>query len=59
MSTDVATGKAGVQIAEYARDHGADLIVVGSHSPGAKDYFLGSTAQRVSRRAPCSVLIVR
>jgi len=59
IAVEVRTGKAGLQIAQYARDAGADLIVVGSHSPGAQDYLLGSTAARVSRRAPCSVLIVR
>ncbi|MEM0949965.1 MAG: universal stress protein [Pseudomonadota bacterium] len=57
--TAVVTGKAGVKIAEYASDHGIDLIVVGSHHPGAQDYFLGSTASRVARRAPCSVYILR
>ena len=59
ITTAVTTGKAGVEIAQYARDHGADLIVVGSHHPRATDYFLGSTAARVARRAPCSVLILR
>lgn len=55
----VATGKPGVVITEVARDIGADLIVVGAHHPSAMDYFLGSTAARVARRAPCSVLIQR
>ncbi len=59
ISTHVVTGKAGVQIAEFARQNGVDLIVVGSHHPTAQDYFLGSTASRVSRRAPCSVYILR
>ncbi len=59
ISTDVAKGKAGVQIPFYARDHDVDLIVVGSHHPTATDYFLGSTAARVARRASCSVYIVR
>lgn len=57
--TAVATGKPGVQIVEYAQDHGADLIIVGAHQPGVVDYFLGSTAARVARRAPCSVYILR
>lgn len=58
-SCDVATGKPGVQIAQYASQKNCDLIVVGSHQPGVEDYFLGSTAARVARRSPCSVLIVR
>ena len=39
--------------------NGVDLIVVGSHHPSAQDSFLGSTAARVARRAPCSVMILR
>ena len=59
ISTDVVTGKAGVRIADYAQKNDVDLIIVGSHSPNAQDYFLGSTAARVARRAPCSVFILR
>ena len=59
IATEVVTGKAGVKIAEYARNNDVDLIVVGSHHPTAQDYFLGSTASRVSRRAHCSVYILR
>ena len=55
----VTTGKPGVQITEVAREIGADLIIVGAHHPSAMDYFLGSTAARVARRADCSVLILR
>lgn len=56
---DVITGKPGVEITRYARDKSVDLIVIGSHAPGATDYVLGSTTARVSRKASCSVLIVR
>lgn len=59
ISTAVTTGKPGVRIAQYAEEAGVDLIVMGSHAPGAQDYFLGSTAARVARRAPCSVYILR
>lgn len=55
----VETGKSGICIAQYAKDHDVDLIIVGSHRPGLQDYFLGSTAARVARRAPCSVYILR
>lgn len=55
----VDTGKPGVRITEIAREIGADLIIVGAHHPTALDYFLGSTAARVARRASCSVLIQR
>lgn len=59
IETVVQTGKAGVMIARYASENDVDLVIVGSHRPGIQDYFLGSTASRVSRRAPCSVLILR
>lgn len=55
----VITGKPGVQITRFAAENGVGLIVVGSHSPGAQDYFLGSTAARVVRRAHCSVHVLR
>ncbi|QGY00226.1 universal stress protein [Roseovarius faecimaris] len=55
----VTTGKPGLRITEVAREIGADLIIVGAHHPSAMDYFLGSTASRVARRATCSVLIQR
>ena len=59
ISTDVTVGKPGVEISRYAGSHDVDLIIVGSHQPGVEDYFLGSTAARVARRAPCSVMILR
>ncbi len=55
----VTTGKPGVRITEVAREDDHDLIIVGAHHPTAMDYFLGSTAARVARRAHCSVLIQR
>lgn len=59
IDCDVASGKPGVEVARYAEAHGTGLIILGSHQPGVQDYFLGSTAARVARRAPCSVMIVR
>lgn len=59
ISTVVVTGKPGIQVSEYARQNHVDLIIVGSHKPGVQDYFLGSTASRIARRAPCAVFILR
>ena len=59
MTYEVLVGKPGVVITRHARENGFELIIVGSHQPGIEDYFLGSTASRVARRSPCSVLIVR
>jgi nucleotide-binding universal stress UspA family protein len=55
----VATGKPGVQIVEHASEAGCDLIIIAAHHPNAMDYFLGSTASRVARRADANVLILR
>ncbi|MCY6381594.1 universal stress protein [Hoeflea prorocentri] len=46
-------------IIDYATEHGIDCIVIGSHKPGLGDYFLGSTAARVVRHAPCAVHVCR
>lgn len=56
---DVRQGNAASCILDAARDHDADLIMVASHRPDLRDYFIGSTAARVVRRAQCSVLINR
>ncbi|MBN2907894.1 MAG: universal stress protein [Rhodobacteraceae bacterium] len=55
----VVTGHAGITIVEYAQRHGVDCIVIQSHRPGLQDYFLGSTAARVVRHAPCAVHVLR
>jgi universal stress protein F len=57
--SEVLNGHTPVRILEYARDIGADLIVIASHRPGLQDYFLGSTAARVVRHADCAVLVNR
>jgi universal stress protein F len=55
----VASGAAGTRIVEYAIEHDMDCIVIASHRPGLQDYFLGSTAGRVVRHAPCAVHVLR
>jgi nucleotide-binding universal stress UspA family protein len=50
----------GTEIAEYADEIGADLIVIPSHGyHGVKRLLLGSVAERVIRAAHCSVLVLR
>ena len=46
-------------ILDVAAETKADLIVIASHRPGFKDYYLGSTAAKVVRHAKCSVHVVR
>jgi nucleotide-binding universal stress UspA family protein len=50
---------AGRMITEYANTHGADCIVLASHQPGMKEFFLGSTAALIVRHAHCSVHVLR
>ena len=47
------------EILEEAKQIGADLIVMSSHRPAMKTYFLGSNAGHVVRYAKCSVLVLR
>ncbi len=46
-------------LGDLAAELGADLIVVGATAGGALQRLLGSTADRVVRRAACPVLVVR
>jgi universal stress protein A len=56
----VLMGLAPRKIVEYAADHDADLIVMGTHGRGALEHLLmGSVAERVVRTAPCPVFTVR
>ncbi|WP_281826355.1 universal stress protein [Jannaschia rubra] len=55
----LVTGNSGRAILDVAARMGADCIVIGSHRPGLRDYFLGSTAARVVRHAPCAVHVLR
>lgn len=56
----VTSNSAATAIADYARDNGIDLIVMGTHGRAAIAHlFMGSVAERVVRTAPCPVLTVR
>jgi len=47
-------------ITEFARQVGADLVVLGTRGrTNLRDLLLGSTAERVVRDAPCSILTVK
>ncbi len=48
------------EILKRARSLSADLVIVGTHDAvGLEKFLLGSVAEKVARRAPCSVLMVR
>lgn len=55
----VIEGHSGRTILEWAGNNAVDCIVIASHRPGMQDLFLGSTAARVVRHAPCAVHVVR
>jgi len=60
IETTIREGKAFVEIIKMAREQDIDLIVLGSHGHSALEYILiGSVAEKVARKAPCPVLIVR
>lgn len=59
ITPTLVKGHSARTIIDYAAQHGVDCIVIGSHKPGLKDFFLGSTAARVVRHAPCAVHVFR
>lgn len=59
IARSVLSGKPGVVLAEHAANIGADLIVACASRPGSSGYALGSTSSRLTRRASCSVMVVR
>lgn len=56
----IVRGHAAKMLVELAGSEGADLLVIGqSGHSGVWGTFLGTTADKVVRHAPCSVLVVR
>lgn len=60
LKSEVQAGHAARTIVDFSRQGGFDLVILGSsgHSR-AWLMFLGTTAEKVSRHAPCTVLLVR
>ncbi|HHD56962.1 MAG TPA: universal stress protein [Desulfobulbaceae bacterium] len=57
-SGNVVVGDASDEIIKYAKLQNADMIIIGTHgAKGLEKILLGSTAERVVKRAPCPVLI--
>ena len=55
----VRTGSPWSAICAAAREHEADLIVLGAHGYDAFDHILGTTAAKVVNHADRSVLVVK
>ena len=60
VETQLAIGQAFAEIVVAARNSDADLVVLATHGLGpVKHMLMGSTAEKVVRKAPCPVLTVR
>jgi nucleotide-binding universal stress UspA family protein len=56
----IIKGRTAKTIIEYAKQWGADLLIIGSNqSRGLATFFLGNTASEVIRHAPCTVEIIK
>ena len=56
----IEVGDPGLEIADYAARHQAELIVIPSHGyHGIKRVVMGSVTERVLRHAECPVLVLR
>ena len=60
LKSEIRAGHAARIIVDFTKEGGFDLVVLGSsgHS-GVWKMFLGTTAEKVSRHVPCTVLLVR
>lgn len=60
IERDVLVGSPLKEIARFAQEKGADMIVVGTHGRrGLTRALMGSTAEGLLREAPCQVLVVK
>ncbi len=60
IETKVICGTPHVEIVNFAENNPIDMIVMATHGRGFISHaILGSTTERVVRRAPCPVFVVR
>ena len=60
LERQVVHGNPYVEIVRMAEEENVDLIVLGTHGrSGLKHFLIGSVAEKVLRKAPCPVLVVR
>lgn len=60
VTSEIRVGDATDEIVQFCRDHGIDLIVMGSRGmSGLKGVLLGSVAHKVVQLADCPCLLVR
>jgi nucleotide-binding universal stress UspA family protein len=59
LRTVLLRGEPVQRVVEYAEAEAFDLLVLGSHGRGPSRLLLGSVSEKVSRAAPCPVLVTR
>ena len=60
IETAVRTGPPAAEVARFAEERKADLVVVGTRGrTGLERAVLGSIAEAIVRHAPCAVLVAR
>lgn len=60
VSSHLRFGEAAEEVAQFASEVDADLVVVGTHPRhGASRWLIGSVAEKVVRTSPCPVLVSR
>jgi len=56
----IRTGVAFVEILDYVKSEGIDLIIMGTRGRGGlENIIIGSVAEKVLRKSPCPVLTIR
>jgi universal stress protein A len=56
----IKTGVTFVEIIDYVKQEGIDLVVMGTHGrSGIEHILIGSVAEKVVRKSPCPVLTIR
>lgn len=60
ITQHIGHGRVHEELLKAIDDTGADLVVMASHAPDAwREFLVGSQADRVVRRSPVSVLVIR
>lgn len=60
VATLIERGRPAVLVRQYVFDHGADLVVLGTHGRSALlEAVIGSTAKSILASLPCDALVVR
>ena len=60
LEAELGNGTPFVEIIRFAKENGADIIVMGTHGrTGIAHTLLGSVTEKVVRKSPCPVMVIR